>query len=370
MINAQINFINTLHNSMGDYSVKETSTIIKKKNKSFNSFYFAFLSVIDVVCLLFQLNKIKKNNTSILYIHTSFIKHTTKGYFENLYENIRPNNNFIYFSYDKYLYIEKINGVRLYNIGIFVKLFSKLNFYKKLTQQSDFNFWYPIQNLLCKLLDQNTIYIPVYSNGAGLSLVFNKYRENFKLVEIQHGSVVNYPPYSFVSKIPLVDTFYFRTHQDKLFLEQNLFAKHSIELLQIPQNEIKFSPKTERIEILYISSYEFNDFHPVFNDFLNNLPINTYIRVRLHPRQHNIEDLFIKQLKNKNANFEIHKQPNWYDNLPINCIVISPFSSVIEEAVAFNLKSIIIDDLGKKRFDYLIHQQKSIYSNNLLKDIL
>ena len=369
MTKLQIEFIDTLYKSMVDYTEKFIISVKKNPVTNYKPYLFSIFAIIDVIELLLKINYIRKNKTCILYIHTSNIKKENELEFENLYDNIRPIDNYIYFSYDKFFYQKKINTIRVYNLGIFVKLFSKLKFHKKLTLQNDFNIWYPIQNLICKLLDQNTIYIPVYSNGSGLSLVFNKYRENFKLVEIQHGSVVNYPPYSFVSEIPLVDTFYYRTPQDRLFLEQNLFAKHPVELLQIPQQEILFLPKTDRIEILYISSYEFNDFHPVFKDFLKNLPSNVYVRVRLHPRQYNIENVFINQLENINANFEIHKQPNWYDNLPINCIVISPFSSVIEEAVAFNLKSIIIDDLGKKRFDYLIQQQKSIYSNNLLKDI-
>ena len=105
-------------------------------------------------------------------------------------------------------------------------------------------------------------------------------------------------------------------------------------------------------------------------DFLKNLPSNVYVRVRLHPRQYNIENVFINQLKNIKANFEIHKLSNWYDNLPSNCIVISPFSSVIEEAVNLNLYTLIIDKSGLKRFEHLIKTKYVFYSSNINQSIL
>jgi hypothetical protein len=350
---------------MEDYAVRENVNSTSKNKKYFKSLYHAFLAVMDLAVLLLKLPKIKNSQKAILYIHPSFIKNATQNPTENFYKGIKPKNNHIYFSYDKYIYLKKIEGIKVYNIGIVVKLISKLKVHKKLSLQNDFNIWYPIQNFICKRLNNNTVYIPVYSNGVGLSLVFNKYRENFKLVEVQHGSVLNYPPYSLVSDLPLVNAFYYRTEKDKYFLEDNLFARQTVELLQIPQEEITFLSKTNRIEILYVSSYEFNDLHPVFKNFINNVPQNVFIRVRLHPRQSNLEAVFSKHLEKNNVNFEIHKYSNWYENLPSNSIVISPFSSVIEEAVNVGLKVIIIDPLGGKRFNYLLNGENCVFSDNL-----
>lgn len=350
---------------MGDYAIRETVNSATKNKKYFKSLYHGFLAVLDLVVLLFNFPKIKNSQTAILYIHPSFIKNASQNQTENFYEGIKPKNNYIYFSYDKYIYLKNIEGIKVYNIGIVVKLFSKLKAHKKLSLQNDFNIWYPIQNFICKRLNKNTVYIPAYSNGAGLSLVFNKYRENFKLVEVQHGSVLNYPPYSFVSNLPLIDAFYYRTEIDKCFLKDNLFAKQTVEFLQIPQEQITFLPKTNRIEILYVSSYEFNDFHPVFKKFINNVAQNVFIRVRLHPRQSNLEAVFSKQLETNNVSFEIHQYSNWHENLPSNTIVISPFSSVIEEAANVGLKAIIIDPLGSKRFNYLLNKENCIFSENL-----
>lgn len=350
---------------MEDYAVRETVNSLSKNKKYFKSLYHALLAVMDLAVLLLKLPKIKNLQTAILYIHPSFIKNATQGPEENFYQGIRPKNNYIYFSYDKYIYLKNIEGIKVYNIGIVVKLISKLKVHKKLSLQNDFNIWYPIQNFICKRLNKNTVYIPVYSNGVGLSLVFNKYGENFKLVEVQHGSVLNYPPYSFVSNLPLVNVFYYRTEKDKCFLEDNLFSKQTVEFLKIPQEEITFLSKTNRIEILYVSSYEFNDFHPVFKKFINNVPQNVFIRVRLHPRQSNLEAVFSKQLEKNNVSFEIHKYSNWHENLPSNTIVISPFSSVIEEAANVGLKAIIIDSLGNQRFKYLLDNENCIFSDNL-----
>lgn len=355
---------------MGDYAIRETVNSATKNKKYFKSLYHGFLAVLDLVVLLFNFPKIKNSQTAILYIHPSFIKNASQNQTENFYEGIKPKNNYIYFSYDKYIYLKNIEGIKVYNIGIVVKLFSKLKAHKKLSLQNDFNIWYPIQNFICKRLNKNTVYIPAYSNGAGLSLVFNKYRENFKLVEVQHGSVLNYPPYSFVSNLPLIDAFYYRTEIDKCFLKDNLFAKQTVEFLQIPQEQITFLPKTNRIEILYVSSYEFNDFHPVFKKFINNVAQNVFIRVRLHPRQSNLEAVFSKQLETNNVSFEIHQYSNWHENLPSNTIVISPFSSVIEEAVKLKLTTFIIDKSGFKRFEHLLNFDYVFKCLNIQESIL
>lgn len=354
---------------MGDFKVKESSIRIKKNNNRLISFYYVFLSIIDFLSLMININKIRQNKTSILFIHSSFIKDKPTEKKENFYNNIKPNHNYIYFSYDKYIFIRRINGVKNYNIGIFVKLISKFKFYKKLTQQNDFNIWFPIQNLICKRLLGNLVFIPAYSNGAGLSLVFNKYRKKIKLIEVQHGSVINYPPYDFVSELTIVDTFFYKTQYDRLFLENKLFSKISVEMKQIPQTKITFLPSSNKIEILYISSFEFNGFHPVFLKFIKSNPSNVFVRVRLHPRQHNLENGFINELLKFKVEYEIHKNDNWFDNISENCIIISPLSSVIEEAAFNNMKVIIIDKSGLKRFNYLINQNLAFFSENIAKTI-
>lgn len=365
----QINFVNTLNASMQEYASIESKIEAVRKDKSLKKVYYLILSIYDFIVLFFKLKSFSINKTSLFYSHSCFIKNTQKINFDTLYHNLKPKTNFVYISYDKYNYISKIEGVRVFNIGIFVKLIAKFNYYKKSTHQKDCNIWLPIQNVISKRLNKNTIYIPAYSNGVGLSLVFNTYRKNYSLIEIQHGSVINYPPYSFISNLPLVDVFYYRTENDKHFLEQNLFTNYKVEMREIPKTEIKLLPKTNKIEILYISSYEFNGFHQVFIAYLQTYPKNVYIRIRLHPRQYHVEKLFENEIKKYKVDYEFQLTPNWYDNLPENCIIISPFSSIIEEASNANIKTIIIDSLGKKRFEYLINQKKSIYTANIANSI-
>jgi hypothetical protein len=55
----------------------------------------------------------------------------------------------------------------------------------------------------------------------------------------------------------------------------------------------------------------------------------------------------------------------WYDNLPENTYVISPLSSVIEEAIELGLKAVVIDETGFKRYKPIIDNVKCFYTNNL-----
>ena len=50
-------------------------------------------------------------------------------------------------------------------------------------------------------------------------------------------------------------------------------------------------------------------------------------------------------------------------------IVVSPWSSSIEDAYDANITSVIIDNAGKERFSHLIDNEKCFYSNSLFSTL-
>jgi hypothetical protein len=120
--------------------------------------------------------------------------------------------------------------------------------------------------------------------------------------------------------------------------------------------------------ILYASTVEFSGIHPVFLDYLTQIrkTENVTVFIRLHPREKNKIDFFKNQVKNVEAKIIFDESKNWLESNTIkNLIVVSPWSSVIEDAADNKYKAIIIDELGKKRFEYLIDHKNVIYANDV-----
>ena len=350
---------------MSDFQVKKSDTVLLEKKSLARKVVILILSFVDFFSLIFKSLSFGKKKTKIYFTHSSFIKKEGNKNVDVLYNEILDVKNSIFISYDKFNYFDKVNDVKVYNLAVIVRVLDFLNIIKSESKLKNFTRWKFITEQLTKILNENLIYIPAYSNETGLSLLFNKYRDNYTLIEMQHGSVVNYPPYSFISEIPLVDVFYYKDERSKMFLLQNLFAKHPPKMIIMQSKKLEFLPATAMKELLYISSFEYNGFHPVFEDFLKTKPVNCHVRVRLHPRQNDIAQTFIQKLEENKINFTIDTSKYWYDLTPINTTVVSPFSSVIEEAVTAGLKTIIIDAVGATRFDYLIDGKNCIFSNNL-----
>jgi hypothetical protein len=364
-------FINTLHDKMGDYAPRQLEDrSLKNKRTYLKKGLVLLYGIWDFMEILFLRNKIFKNQVSIYYTHSSFIKFQNNQFEDSFFGEILEPDNSVFISYDKFNYIKKIEGIRVYNLGVFVRILSRFGFVKKTTKQENYNEWEFVNSIIAKKLTGNKIFVSCYSNECGFSLVFNRYRNNYTLIEIQHGNVINYPPYSFISDRHLVDVFYCRDERSKLFLEDNLFNKFSPKLIVLNTKQVQFLPQTDKVEILYVSSYEFSGFHPVFESFLFSRPANCNVKIRLHPRQIDLEDSFIECISKSGVNYEIDRSKFWFESIPLNTFVISPLSSVIEEAVNLGLKSIIIDSAGAKRYEYLIDNKLCFFSENLSDSIL
>jgi hypothetical protein len=357
-------FVNQIVDSVKDYQKIEIPSENVAENQFFINLFNCLKGFYDLAILLF---KIKNNSKSTIYfIHDSFLYFHDKEYKINFYKNAELVSDKIFISYSKYKYVAKVEGVKVYNFGIIVNLLSKINLFCKQTKLNNFNEWLFVNDLFTSFLRGNSVFIPSYSNEVGLSLCLSKNRNKFFLIEVQHGNVINYQPYSFVANLKLIDKFWYKNLNDKRYLEQNLYKNQNIIYQKLKTVNVEFGSNSTKFEILYISSYEFDGFHPVFLKFIEQKPKDLVVRLRLHPRQKNLQPNFITILENNGISYLIHDNTNWYDQLPSNIIVISPLSSVIEEAVYLNLKTIIIDKLGKDRYDYLLVEKKCFYSNDLL----
>ena len=319
----------------------------------------------DFGMLLFRLRTNK--NLSLFYTHSSFTKRHGKVHTDVLYNGLLYSNNIVFITYDRFENLDELSGIKVVNLGLIVRLIELINFRQsKLRLQRTLGVWLFLNGVICKRLNGNNVFIPSYSNDLGLSLVFNRYRKNFKLIEVQHTSVINYPPYSIVANVKLVDAFYYRDKNSLDFVKKNIFRNFPVDYHRIEANEkVVLQDNVHRNEILYISSFEYSDVHPTFISYLSQFPNDYYIKVRLHPRQLQSKVNFVRTLAQLGCNFEFQESKDWFEDIGKNCIVVSILSSIVEESVGVGLKTIIVDELGAKRFDYLIDNKLCFFSNKL-----
>ncbi len=130
----------------------------------------------------------------------------------------------------------------------------------------------------------------------------------------------------------------------------------------------------EGVSILYASTLELNGLHPVFLDFLKNTNHKDLtVKIRLHPREQNpeTEQKFTEQIGSCGIEFMFDTSKNWLEaTSESNLIVISAWSSILEEAFDNGFKAITIDAMGAKRFNYLLGYENFIFAQELTTDLL
>ena len=178
--------------------------------------------------------------------------------------------------------------------------------------------------------------------------------------------MINFYPYKTPANFPVVDTFFVRNAATIKYLKLHLAKNYAAQyyLIPYPKSNAVFQ---KGIHVLYVSSIETNGFHEVFIDFLkNNILTDLNIIIRLHPREMHKKTIFEDDLKKWNINYSFDISQSWLlENTIQNLIVVSPWSSVIEEAIDNGYKAIIIDDIGKKRFNNYIDNVLCFYTNNI-----
>jgi hypothetical protein len=342
------------------------SNFLVKKGTGNYAFSIFLRSILDLFLLTIKLINIRFNKKSyaLIYTQANLCAFENNQYRERLVNNLVTENR-IYVNQGKEKIIKTIDGYKTYNIGGIVDFISRL-FLNNSKKTNLLKAYQLVNNYILFFYNKKKVYLLCHYDQCGMSIIFSKFRKKIKLVEVQHGGIINYPAYSKASSIKIVDTFYVRNNETINYLKNHLNSNfQNIEYFIIPYSKNELN-EIDGIQILYSSSVEINGFHPVFLDFLKSAEYsNRTITVRLHPREKEKQEVFENVLVDNNVKYKFDNSINWLESNTIkNLIVISPWSSVIEEASDNGFKTIIIDKLGKKRFNYLIDEKTVFYADN------
>ena len=348
----------------------ETKRNLKNRLSFLRVLFFSMKDYVHLLLLLYFKKEVMKKKNIVYTLKNFCIIDDQDQYFDRIIKPIHL-KNVLFINYGKQYLIPKINNKKVYNIGSIVHILSKFISKTHSKKMRVFLAYRKINNSILKKLNGNKVYTLCYYDLNGLSLCFSKLRKNIELIEVQHGSIINYPPYVKPSPLKVIDTFYVKNNQTAVFLKEHLCLNFSTsyKLLPYEKGETVFKEGTY---ILYASTIEFNGFHDVFKSFLkSNTLRNLHVIVRLHPREKNKKDVFKSVLEAYKTTYEFDESKNWITGNKVrNLIVVSPWSSTIEDSYDNGFKTIIIDKVGEKRFQHLIDNKMCFYSSNLEKTIL
>lgn len=347
---------------------------IKKKFKFyFDATLFIARSFCDFILLKFLLCFKHYRRKKIVYTAQNFTIKSEAGFDDRILKPLFK-ENILYINQSKSIYMDRINNNRVYNVGGVVRFLAVLNL-RRSTKIKYFKEYQIVNRIILRQFKNKEIYLMWFYDLNSLSIIFSSFRSRLKIIEVQHGSIINYPPYIRTPPIKLIDTFYVKNTGTIDFLKEHLCKGYECDYYLIPY------PKTTKIKlkrnkILYASTPDFAGFHPVFLNFLSDLK-NTNnsdfdIEVRLHPRERTkeIEDFFSLQMSEFGFHIKFDFSKNWIEEKGAeNLIIISPWSSTIEDAFDNGYTSIVIDPAGKNRFKHLIDNSNCFYSDNIFETI-
>ncbi len=347
----------------------EATVVNGKKNKLqvlSSSFLFILKCVVDFFVLHFNLLFEKNKNKKIVFTNYNFCTIENGKYEDRIFKPLFT-EDIIFINQSKEIYISKINNQKVYNLGGITKVL-KFFFFKYSSKMQYFKSFQFINDTVFRRFRSKEIFLVFFYDLNNLSIVFSKHRPKLHLTEVQHGSMINYPPYAKPSKSKVIDTFYVKNVPTIHYLQEHLCKNFTCEykIIPYPKKEMSYQEGTH---ILYASTVDFNGFHPAFTHFLatNKLP-NLHIKIRLHPRERTPEKeiLFRKELDKYTINYTFDNSKNWVEANSIqNLVVISPWSSCIEDSFDNNLKSIVIDTAGKERYKHLIDGKMCYFSRDI-----
>lgn len=373
MINKEIEFLIDVQSKVKGFAISNSNhSKINPFKLLLNNFYRISFSILDFNLLILRLIFNFSKSYNFVYTGEGICLKVQGQYRDRILENLAL-ENIIYINRGRDTIIKSINGIKTYNIGGVVKL---LTFVLKFTNKKRFSTYYAykiVNNSILKFAKNPKVFSLLYYNLNGLSLVFSKHRSKIQLIEVQHGAIINFPAYSEPSEIKIADIFYVKNQGTINYLKERLnknFKDIEYRMLPYPKRETEFKEGTH---ILYASTVEFNGIHPVFMEYLTELTQDDKVTVyiRLHPREKNKKEVFENQLKNIKSNIIFDESKNWLESNTVkNLVVVSPWSSVIEDAVDNGYRAIIIDVVGKERFNYLIDNKNVIFADNLKKILL
>lgn len=344
-----------------------SNAVIVYEQNEYSNFTKILISIIDFILLIVRLAFHFGKKYNFVYTNTGICQKVGNSYTDRIVGPLQL-NNIIYINVGRDTIIHKVKEIKAYNIGGLVKL---LSYFQTISGKKELNVYYSyklINNFILSLAKMPNVYSLLFYNMNGLSLVFSKHRKNFNLIEVQHGTMINFPTYQIPSPIKIADIFYVKNEATIEYLRKHLnknFQDIQYKLLSYPKSNAVYK---QGKHILYASTVEFNGVHPVFMEYLNQIEAseNVTILIRLHPREKNKITVFENQVEEIRAKIIFDESKNWLEsNTLLNLIVVSPWSSVIEDAADNQYKTIIIDEMGKNRFAHLIDNKNVLYSNNL-----
>jgi len=344
-------------------TVHEARSII---SRTLNNVIFIVKSTLDYLRLLIVLLQNKSKSKRIVYTAYNFCNKVDGKYEDRI---VKPlfSDNIIFINTSKERYITSISDQKVYNLGGLAKGLSL--FFRGKKQMRLYKAYQTINNSIIRSLDTGKeIFLLWFYDLNSLSIIFSKLRGRVKLIEVQHGSIINYPPYMKPAPVKLIDVFYVKNQPTIDYLREHLCMGFDCEynLIPYPKGKRKTFPG---LHVLYASTVDFKGVHPVFLKFLSstNAP-DLHLKVRLHPRERTpeIEELFTRQITSCGVQFTFDKTKNWIaENEIDNLIVVSPWSSSIEDSYDNGYTTIIIDPAGRQRFAHLIDDNKCFYSQDL-----
>lgn len=371
-------YLNELQRSEFEFKNKNNAisinSITPKKADNLRLFkvlLFIIRSMVDYCQLLYKLRFSRSSFSGKRFVFTARNLCTeADGFLEDRIVKPLFSDNVVWINHSKEYFLDQINRSKVYNVGGVVKFLSLCRNISASRLMQIFLAYRMVNDSLVRNLDNNEVYTLCYYDLNGLSLAFSSHREKFRLFEVQHGSIINYPPYVMPSPIQIADVFYVKNRPTIEFLKNHLCKGYDPEYRLIPY------PKCDRtyvpgIHLFYASTVEFNGLHPVFMNFLaNNIEEKLHLIVRLHPREREKEHVFHDQLSKYDVDFEFDRSENWLvGNEITNMIVVSPWSSAIEDAYDNGFTAIIIDPVGKKRYSHLLDNKRCFYSDDLAKTL-
>ncbi len=275
-------------------------------------------------------------------------------------------DNIIFINSQKNTRIKRINNQRVFNLGSLVKFFSTIGYWSLSKKMKVFKAYSDLNDLILRKLDGNEVYVICLWEMNTLSIMFSKFRSHFTLIKIQHGSMIDYPPYVKPAPIKIADLLYVKNKPTIEFLKKHLCSNYPTEYKLIPY------PNTDRrwvsgTHLLYASTIEMNGLHPVFTNFLEmNDDPDLHVIIRLHPREMDKKERFKAALNGYKGVFAFDESKNWLEGNKIrNLIVISPWSSALEEAFDNGFIAITIDPVGKSRFKHFVDNKQFFYTDDL-----
>ena len=348
-------------------SVDNIKTQSRKKILLFQKCHYLIINIIDCLCFISILKFCPKlvKKKKIVYTQSAFCSFIDGKWHDRVTTPLF-NEDIIYLNYSREKRIKKIGHNKVYNIGGIVSLLLFLKQHE--TKQIRLFYAYSrLNDFIIKLVPfDKCLYIPCYYDLNGLSLIFSKYRSEVKIAEIQHGSMINFGPYNFVSQYKLADIMFVRNESTIRFLNNRVNINFSVvyELIPIPKVRFSFN---KNITLIYASTIEIGCIHPVLINFLRDNQFQDFnLLIRLHPRERHKLHIFEDQLNKINIKFKFDESINWLNNeIGHNTILISPWSSIIEEAIDIGISSIIIDPKGEERYRELIDNKICYYTSNL-----